>query len=127
MGSSGVEMETAENRQASRDSLLLLVDLRLGGVEGISRIKVRNLSSGGAMGEGQVRVARGMTASINLRNIGWIEGTIAWVQDNRFGIAFHEEIDPRLARAQVSDGDHTPRFTRAPIATQPSEVFLRKI
>ena len=52
------------------------------------------------------------------RNIGWVDGTVAWTQDNRFGIAFVEEIDPKLARAPVAGGTPdlaSPRFTRTPL------------
>ncbi len=54
------------------------------------------------MGEGNVRVARGTVVRVNIRNIGWVEGTVAWVQDNRFGVAFRDDIDPRLAREPIA-------------------------
>ena len=91
-------MEETEHRQIARDSLFVLVDLRLDGQDFDHRIKMRNLSARGLMAEGPVRVTRGMTVWINLRNIGWTDGTVAWVQDNRFGVAFREEIDPVAAR-----------------------------
>jgi len=43
-----------------------------------------------------------------LRNIGWIEGSVAWKQDNRFGIAFADEIDPKKAREPVTGTISTP-------------------
>lgn len=95
-------MGGSESRQIARDSLFVLAKLRVDGEEGDHRIKMRNLSSGGLMAEGVIRAVRGMVVWVNLRNIGWVEGTIAWVQDSRFGIAFRNEIDPRLARAQQS-------------------------
>ena len=95
-------MESSENRQIARDSMFVMADLCLDGVSGEHRIKVRNLSAGGMMGEGCVRIARGTKVRVNLRNIGWIGGAVAWVQDNRFGVAFDEEIDPRAARAPVA-------------------------
>jgi len=120
-------MEPNDNRHILRDSLFVLADFRLDGIDGENRIKVRNLSAGGMMGEGQVRVIRGQVVWVNLRNIGWTEGTIAWIQGNRFGIAFREEIDPKVARASSSSGEHTPRFTRAPLAYPTPETRLRKI
>ena len=68
-----------------------------------------------AEGDAQLnaRVEGGAHLSIQLRNIGWVDGTVAWVQDNRFGIAFAREIDASLARAKpAQDGEHSPRFTR---------------
>ena len=92
MGDSG-------QRQIARDSLFVLADLRLAGMDTVHRIKVRNLSPVGMMGEGAVRVVRGSPVSVNIGNAGWVEGSIAWVQESRFGIAFRDEIDPKLARA----------------------------
>ncbi len=109
-------MDDSENRQIGRDSLFVMADLRVDGLEGEHRIRVRNLSSGGLMAEGTFNVQRGQVVWINIRNIGWIEGAVAWVQDARFGIAFREEIDPRIARAAAPVGESTPRFVRPPLA-----------
>lgn len=107
-------MDGSENRQIARDSLFLMADLRADDLPAEHRIKVRNLSEGGMMGEGAVRVRRGSSVEVNIRNIGWIKGSVAWVQDSRFGVAFVEPIDPRLARTRPSNGedDGAPRFTR---------------
>jgi PilZ domain len=120
-------MDEAEQRQLSRDSLFVMADLRLEGSDEEHRVKVRNLSSGGMMGEGSVRVARGEIIQVHIRNIGWVEGSIAWVQDNRFGIAFREDIDPKVARAPTLSGEHSPRFTRPPLTDFSRSGTLRKI
>lgn len=122
-------MDAHDNRQIGRDSLFLMAELRVDG-EGVEhRIKVRNLSAGGMMGEGRVRVMRGAVVAVNIRNIGWTEGSIAWVQDDRFGIAFRDEIDPMRARVTARAGEdetHAPRYIRLPAgASDPST--LRKI
>lgn len=101
-------MDGNENRQLARDSLFVMADLRVTGIDGEHRIKVRNLSPGGMMGEGAVRVARGDIVEVNIRNIGWVSGTIAWIQDDRFGVALHDEIDPKVARAPVAAGKSRP-------------------
>lgn len=106
-------MSGVDTRHIARDSLFLLASLRLAGDEVEHRVKVRNLSAGGMMAEGEVRVERGTRLAVDLRNVGWVDGAVAWVQDNRFGIAFAEEIDARLVRAPVGSGDASaPRFTR---------------
>ena len=120
-------MDEAEQRQLGRDSLLFMADLRLVGSDDEHRIKVRNLSSGGMMGEGAVRVKRGGILEVQIRNIGWVEGSIAWVQDDRFGIAFREDIDPKVARAPIVTGEHSPRFTRPPLANFAGSSLVRKI
>lgn len=106
-----------EHRQIERDSLFLMADLRIDGLGGDHRIRVRNLSAGGLMAEGGPGVQRGALIWILLRNIGWVEGTIAWVQDSRCGIAFRDEIDPKLARAPLVPGEGPPRWVRPPLAT----------
>lgn len=119
-------MDGNENRQVERDSLFLMAELRLAGTEGEHRIKVRNLSAGGMMGEGPVHVMRGDNIQVNIRNIGWVGGSVAWVQDDRFGVAFHEEIDPKVARAPVGTDGRAPRFTRPPLGSTDNRL-LRKI
>ena len=72
-----------------------------------------------------------MLVSVDLRNIGWVRGSVAWVQDNRFGIAFADEIDPKLARQQTnaSAQDNAQVFTRPllPADRPVSPDKLRKI
>jgi hypothetical protein len=124
-------MTNVDTRQLSRDSLFLLANLKVEGDPGENeyRVKVRNLSSGGMMAEGAVKVARGARVSVELRNIGWVEGSVAWKADDRFGIAFIDEIDPLLARGNPPAGtSEVPRFARAPLARQQfSHDKLRKI
>lgn len=107
-------MDESENRQIARDSLFLMADLRADNLTGEHRIKVRNLSDGGMMGEGDVRVLRGSVVEVNIRNIGWVKGSIAWIQESRFGVAFLEPIDARVARTRLNaeDDDSIPRYTR---------------
>ena len=107
-------MSAVDTRNLGRDSLFLMAELKVEGSESEHRVKVRNLSAGGMMAEGDIKVARGARVALKLRNIGWVQGTVAWVQDARAGIAFAEEIDPKVARAPVnSSGDlETPRFVR---------------
>ena len=86
------------------------------------------------MAEGKVPgVERGQTLSVALRNIGWVEGNVAWVQENRFGIAFANPIDPQDVRAKPSDEEERrpPRFVRTlatiPKAADDTKRKLRKI
>lgn len=121
-------MVKVETRQVERASLLLIAQVRIDGGDAEYLVKVRNLSAGGMMGEGDAPVVRGATVSLGLRHIGWIAGTVAWKQDDRFGIAFAEEIDPKLARAPIATGTpdlSSPRFTRPPLDAHTPN--LRKI
>jgi len=121
-------MSDSDNRNISRDSLFILAELRLDGRVEEHRVKVRNLSAGGMMGEGQVKVSRGDRVDINLRNVGWVEGSVAWVQDNRFGVAFADEVDPGAIRMSLAGGDNsTAPLLKRPFPTQPAPGPARKI
>lgn len=121
-------MIEGDNRQVPRDSLFLLADLRVDGLPGEHRIKVRNLSARGMMGEGAVHVVPGALVSVDIRNVGWVKGTVAWVQDNRFGVAFSDEIDAKLARAPITAGeDPAPPYVRSHPEPAPKDGPLRKI
>ena len=127
-------MAVSEHRQISRDSLFVMADVRADGKEGELRVRVRNLSAGGMMAEGQTPalVSRGQIVWVNVRNVGWTEGSVAWVQDQRFGIAFREEIDAMLARAPAEvDPASLPQYlVRRPmglINTKVDSASLRKI
>ena len=115
-----------EHRQIVRDSLFLLAEMRVDGVSGDHKVRVRNVSAGGLMADGGPSVQRGELVWVQLRNIGWVEGTVAWVQDNRCGVAFRDEIDPKLARTPASQGEGVPRFVRPPLAAV-DQSLLRKI
>ena len=128
-------MSNVDTRQVNRDSLFLLAQVRVDGQDAVTRVKVRNLSAGGMMAEGDSKVARGSLVAVELRNIGWVEGSVAWKQDNRFGIAFVDEIAPTVVRAPASSSGaadyEIPRFTRnhqaVPTSQQADQTRFRKI
>lgn len=125
-------MTGVETRSEARDSLFLLADIRIEQQDETHQVRVRNLSDGGMMAEGHLRVKRGHRLAIELRNIGQVQGSVAWVQDNRFGIAFDEEVDSQKARRPVQGGEEGPPGLmerswshRAPPPPEPK--LLRKI
>ncbi|MCL9999076.1 MAG: PilZ domain-containing protein [Erythrobacter sp.] len=125
-------MTGVETRSVTRDSLFLLADVRVEQNAEAYRVRVRNLSDGGMMGEGQLRVQRGHRVSVELRNIGAVGGTVAWVQDNRFGVAFDEEIDSQKARRPLQAPEDSVTFMAAPSRAHraprpPEPSTLRKI
>lgn len=88
-------MTIVDARQADRDTLLLQANLRVAGSDAAYSVEVRNLSSTGLMAEGSARVLRGTVISIELPQVGWVDGTVAWTQGNRFGIAFIDPVDAK--------------------------------
>jgi hypothetical protein len=85
------------------------------------------------MGEGTIKISRGNRVDVELRNVGTVKGTVAWVQDQRFGVAFDEEIDSQTARAPSNLSEQDAAFSgdvsyahRAP-STPSTSANLRKI
>jgi hypothetical protein len=123
-----MQMTGMETRSDLRDSLFLLANIRIEHDSETHRVRVRNLSDGGMMAEGNLRVQRGHRLQIELRNIGVIAGNVAWVQDNRFGIVFDEEVDSQRARLPPEPNEDVEPLSwahRAPLPPDP--VVLRKI
>ena len=116
-------MTDLDTRQVNRDSLFLLAQVRHQGDAQSTRLKVRNLSAQGMMGEGDFTVARGKTVEVDLRNLGWVQGQVAWTQGNRFGVSFEKEIDAKVVRGiqNSMESDDTgfvpvrPRSIAAPV------------
>lgn len=106
------EEAAAAGRHGSRDSLLLAAQLRFDGDPEIHAVRVRNLSSGGLMAEHAGFVDVGDRLEVDVRNIGWVKGRIAWATDGRIGIAFDREVDPMAARKPVGQGKKTPSFAK---------------
>ena len=93
--------DPAANRHETRDSLLLVANLRLGGKGGNTQVRVRNLSAGGLMAEMASHVEVGLPVEVEVRGLGWVPGRIAWVAAGRIGIAFDYVIDPQAARKPI--------------------------
>lgn len=86
-------MSGVQRRSVEREGVFLLADARVGRDPAQHRIKVRNLSQRGLMGEGPVQVTSGTRVSIDLPEVGSVVGTVVWVQQPRFGVAFDEEVE----------------------------------
>ncbi|MHA6722694.1 PilZ domain-containing protein [Sphingomonas sp. RS2018] len=88
--------------RTARDSLLLAATLTVTGQTGPVQVRVRNLSEGGLMAEFVGPGGTGDMVVIELRGVGQVRGTIAWVAEGRIGVAFDSPIDPMLARKPVT-------------------------
>jgi hypothetical protein len=105
-------------RKAERDSLFLSATLKVTGIASPMTVRVRNLSNGGMMIDGNAMLVPGQAVQTELRGIGAITGVIAWVEAGRAGVAFDDMVDPKLARSQPTPPD--PAILKAP------EVELRR-
>jgi len=57
-------------------------------------IRLRKLSATGMMAEAEAVPQLWTPLQVSLRHIGKVPGFVAWVEGNRFGICFDENIDP---------------------------------
>ncbi len=96
-------------RSSERESVFLLanVSARDGTVSGVFRI--RNISREGVMAEGAVSFRLGCEVNVDLRNIGIVEGEIAWTDSDRFGVHFDRAIDPHATRRVIGTGKQGSR------------------
>jgi hypothetical protein len=85
-----------------RDTLLLVADIVAEGEASSCRFMIRNLSPGGLLAQGDGALVTGARVSVTLRNIGTVQGKVAWAENGRYGIAFDREIDPQAVRAPVA-------------------------
>ena len=86
-------MTGLQRRSLEREDVHQLAAARIGRDPTLHRIKVRNLSARGLMGEGALHVTSGTRLAIELTELGTVEGTVVWVQEPRFGVAFDDEVD----------------------------------
>lgn len=96
---------STENSHPDRDTLLLVADIVAEGEVCAARFRVRNLSPGGMMAQGEHSLRVGARVSVTLRHIGAVVGKVAWAEAGRYGIAFDHDIDPQAVRAPVALSD----------------------
>ena len=99
-------------RQEKRDSLLLSAAVRVEGSDRIVTVRVRNLSAGGMMIDGDAAFVPDVRIVADMRGVGEIPGRIAWAAAGRAGVAFDAEIDPRQSRSAGSPKFETPSYAK---------------
>lgn len=104
--------------ERQRQNLLLMANLYVSGGEKC-RVRVRNISRGGVKVTGPVVPATGEVIRIELPNLGWLRGNVAWASDDEFGIQLHSEIDPVVVRKPITGGYARP--------DQPGQPDLRHV
>lgn len=86
--------EIIQRRSVDRTDVVQLAQMRIGTKGDMRPIKVRNLSSRGMMGEGQCQLSSGTRLTVDLPEQGQVSGTVVWVQEPRFGVAFDDSANP---------------------------------
>jgi hypothetical protein len=61
--------------------------------EEMVEVRLRNISSMGALVDCQIPVAPGMTLAIDIVGVGPVQGIVRWAQSGKFGIQFGQQFD----------------------------------
>ena len=87
----------ADGYQCTREPRHRLMRRAITAIDGKTiEVKLRNISSMGALVECPLAVAPGMAVTIDIVGVGPVCGTVRWAQSGKFGLQFGEEFD--LAR-----------------------------
>lgn len=113
---------TDRARAAPRESLFLLGKLWLD-AETSADVRIRNLSATGMMVECRAFTALGDVVHVEIKGLGKLKGSIAWIAEKRVGIQLDRPIDPSLARQQVSRSVTVPDHIKAITAPRPGIKF----
>ena len=99
-------------RERNRESMFLLAGVRFSEGAAMLNARVRNLSSGGMMIDSAIEYSKGHVVFVDLKNIGVVSGYVAWSTTTRLGIAFDNQIDPKLARLPLITSAPIPEYAR---------------
>lgn len=92
--------EAAVQRGKPRNSIFLGATLRFEGRDVAYEVRVRNISASGMMIDFAILTGKGTRVAVDVRNLGTIEGYVAWSTASRMGIRFDSEIDPEQAKVK---------------------------
>lgn len=113
--------EAAGQRGKTRDSLFLSATLRRLADGSERSVRVRNLSAGGMMADCRDLLILDEPVEVVLRNIGTVNGKIAWLSEDKVGVTFNHEINPKAARKPVGTAEsNVPDHIRRAGARRPS-------
>lgn len=104
------------SRAAARTSMFQLAELRTSHLT--IGMKVRNLSATGLMGEADDAPPPGSSVAVQLRNIGWVRGTVMWKRAKLFGVHLDQTIDPAATLASAPAARAT--IVRRPLFLAPA-------
>ncbi len=116
------ESSNTQNRRTRRSYVLLSASIELSGAS--LPVKLRNLSSEGALIEGDKLPVEGAEVVFRKAELS-VSGRIAWVEGHRAGLAFSEPLHPDLVmrhiptpRPRVQADFRRPGLTSRPLSVQ---------
>ena len=92
------ESENTQNRRARRSNVLMAASIESSGTA--STVTLRNLSSEGALVEGESLPIEGSSVLFRKKELR-LNGHVAWVKGKRAGIAFDEKLDPETVLRHI--------------------------
>ena len=72
-------------------------------------IRLRNISSMGALAECRIPVTPGMELTIDIVGVGPVRATVRWAQASRFGVQFHDAFQLRRLAPKKERREGTPQ------------------
>lgn len=105
------ESSNTQNRRSRRSNVLMAASIET--AAGTVPVTLRNLSAEGALIEGQGALIEGYPVIFRKKDL-VISGHIAWVNENRAGIAFDAKLEPDTVLRHVPAPRHRiePSFRR---------------
>lgn len=120
-----------QNRQTRRSNVLLSASIELSGAS--LPVKLRNLSSEGALIEGDKLPVEGAEVIFRKAELN-LSGRIAWVAGKRAGLSFSEVLHPDLVmrhiptpRPRVQPDFRRPGLSSRPLSTEDMRVGERRL
>jgi hypothetical protein len=92
------ESSLSQNRRSRRSNVLLAATVETS--RGDVRVRLRNLSSDGALIEGDELPPKGEEILFRRNDIS-VPGRIAWIHDGHAGISFDRQLDPDVVLRNV--------------------------
>ena len=90
------------HRERTRDSLFMGAKISIIDSAVVAPTVIRNLSVGGVMIDCPTGLREGARVNLNLRNLGNVSGSVAWVRDGRAGVMFDAPINPDDIRSTIT-------------------------
>ena len=116
---------TTKNRDALRESIFFSAVVRFGESGRNLSVRVRNISPGGMMIDCNLSPKIGDVVFADIKNVGEVRGKVAWCVAPRMGIAFDDEIDPKLARLKVENGVPGQAYASPIVSNAKAALFPR--
>ena len=116
------ESSMSQNRRSRRSNVLMAASLET--ATGTAKVTLRNLSSEGALVEGD-RIPEAGEQLVFRKNDLAVSGKVAWVTQRRAGIAFDSKLQPETVLRHIPEPRHRvelnfkrPRLSSPPLSAE---------